>query len=95
MTDKTFNRLMHGVVEDIRKGTPVDTRNLQKNATKGAPVAHGQFVIEVNGLIASYFRYVNNYRELNGRRNRNYRYFQRALNTALEKIGRVEGDANV
>lgn len=102
MTDHLFNRLMHGVVSDIRSMTPVQTGNLKKNATYGRPVAHGKFVIVVDADIAPYAPYVNNYphhvhRDKNGnlvrgRANRNYRYFQRALVASLKKIGEVEGE---
>ena len=102
MTDKMFNKVMHGVVEDIRKKTPVDTRNLRDKATYGSPAAHGTFVITVDAGIAPYFPYVNNnqrhrYRDRNGnivegRSNRNYHYFQKALGVALQKLGTVEGE---
>lgn len=76
--------------------------NLKINATNGAPAAHGTFVIVVDASIAPYFPCVNNYprhryRDRNGvivegRHNRNYQYFQQALQSALEKLGTVEGD---
>lgn len=103
MTDRLFSKIMHGVVGDIRSMTPVRTRNLQRNATYGRPVAHGKFVIVVDANIAPYAPYVNNYphhvyRDKNGnlvrgRINRNYRYFQRALVESLKKIGEVEGES--
>lgn len=102
MTDELFSKVMHGVVADIRSRTPVDTRNLKLYATYGNPAAHGTFVIVVDASVAPYFPYVNNYprhryRDRNGvivegRHNRNYRYFQQALQSALEKLGTVEGD---
>lgn len=101
MTDRLFNKLMHGVVDDIRGMTPKRTGNLRKFATYGRPVAHGKFVIVVDANIAPYAPYVNNYphhvyRDKNGnlvkgRINKNYRYFQGALVKSLERIGEVEG----
>lgn len=103
MTDEMFNKLMHGVVEDIRSMTPKRTRNLAKNATYGRPVAHGKFVIVVDSNIAPYATYVNDYSHhvyrdkggnlVKGKANKNYHYFQRALVETLKKIGSVEGDA--
>lgn len=102
MTDELFNKVMHGVVADIRARTPVKTRNLRDTATYGSPAAHGTFVITVDASIAPYFVYVNNYQRhryrdrggniVEGRSNRNYHYFQKALTAALEKIGTVEGE---
>lgn len=103
MTDQRFNKLMHGVVDDIQKRTPRRLGNLQDKATYGRPVAHGKFVIVVDAQIAPYAPYVNNYkhhmyRDKNGelkegKLNRNYRYFQKALVKVLEKLGEVEGEA--
>lgn len=109
MTDELFNKVMHGVVADIRSMTPVGDKrrdphsgNLKINATNGGPAAHGTFVITVDASIAPYFVYVNNYQRhryrdrggniVEGRSNRNYHYFQKALTAALEKIGTVEGE---
>lgn len=68
MTDRLFNKIMHGVVKDIRSMTPVGDKrrdphsgNLKLNATNGGPVAHGKFVIVVDANIAPYAPYVNNY----------------------------------
>lgn len=101
MTEQLFNKLMHGVVADMRSMTPQRTGNLRKNATYGRPVASGKFVIVLDANIAPYAPYVNNYSHhmyrdksgnlVKGRSNRNYRYFQRALVESLKKIGEVEG----
>ena len=102
MTEQLFNKLMHGVVADIRGMTPKRTGNLRKNATYGRPVANGKFVIVVDANIAPYAPYVNNYSHhvyrdksgnlVKGNINKNYRYFQRALTESLKKIGEVEGE---
>ena len=92
MTDKQFTRIVTAIKADIKGDTPIDTGNLRYNATDGRPIAHGKYVITVSGRIAPYFHAVN-YRERydSGKRNRNYKYFEKSLNKHLEKYAKAAG----
>lgn len=92
MTDEQFTKLMTDLVAKIRADTPVDTRNLRRNATSGRPIGGGAFVISVSVRIAPYFPAVN-YQEWyeNGNPNPNYHYFEDSLERHLEEIAQRIG----
>lgn len=92
MTDRQFTALVTAIAADIRADTPVDTGNLQGNATTERPIAHGKFVISVSGRIAPYFGAVNNRRTYpSGKKNPNYKYFENSLMQHLEKYAKAAG----
>lgn len=91
------------MVGKIRKNTPRLTGNLRDNATKMKSLGADRFVIFVDTSIAPYFKYVNN-EELIRRevkvgqrkaqmykRNRNYKYWEKAVDLAIEDIAQALG----
>lgn len=92
MTDAQFSAQMEKFVAKIREMTPRDTGNLRLNATTGYPESSSSWVISVNQQKAPYFKYVNNRARLsNGAMNRNYKYFQDAVEIAIEELAQAVG----
>lgn len=103
MTNQEFNDIVHHMVGKIRENTPRRTKNLMNNATKSKSLGADRFVIFVDTEIAPYFKYVNNEplirREVKVgnrkaqmfKRNRNYQYWQKAVDLAIEDIAKALG----
>lgn len=103
MTNQEFNTITHRAVAIIRSRTPYYTGNLCNNATKSKSLGADRFIISVNTKIAPYFKYVNNEelirREVKvgknkaqmSKRNRNYHYWQKAVDLVIEDIARALG----
>ena len=96
MTDQQFTFVCSSMLHDIRDKTPKLTGNLADKATLLRSVGANEIRIYVDENIAPYFKYVNNrptYR-VNGKfgsytkQNRNYEYFQHAVEEAVENLAR-------
>lgn len=103
MTDEQFSNICHSMLHDIRGRTPRDTGNLADKATLIRSVGSNEMKIYVDEKIAPYFRIVNERpdyyvksRNSGGRlirQNRNYMYFQRAVEVAIENLARkIDGE---
>lgn len=101
MTDQQFTTVCTSMLHDIRKDTPKLTGNLANNATLIRSVGANEMRIYVDEKIAPYFPYVNNrvsYRVKGkfgsySKLNRNYEYFQKAVETAIENLARkIDGE---
>ena len=103
MTNQEFNAIVHRMVGKIRENTPRRTKNLMNNATKSKPLGADRFVIFVDTDVAPYFKYVNNYKLIERevkvgnrkakmfKRNRNYKYWENAVDLAIEDMAKVLG----
>ena len=103
MTNREFNVITHRAVAIIRSRTPYYTGNLCNNATKSKSRGADRFIIFVNTKKAPYFKYVNNEeiirREVKVgkskaqmfKRNRNYQYWEKAVDLVIEDIARALG----
>lgn len=103
MTDAQFSMIMNKLVEKIQNKTPVDKNNLKGKATRGYASfsSRGIYIINVSGQIAPYFKYVNDYekhryRDKNGevrdgKKNKNYHYFDKALEKGFSGIVKKYG----
>ena len=96
MTDQQFTFVCSSMLHDIRDMTPKLTGNLADKATLLRSVGANEIRIYVDENIAPYFKYVNNrptYRVKGKfgsytRQNRNYEYFQHAVEEAVENLAR-------
>lgn len=86
---------------DIEDMTPKKTRNLAEKATLLRSVGANEIRIYVDENIAPYFKYVNNRPTLYvkgkfgsyTKQNKNYGYFQHAVEVAIEKLARkIDGE---
>lgn len=101
MTDNEFTAICRELQSDIKSRTPRRTGNLRGNATLIRSCGANEIRVYVDTDIAPYFDLVN-YRQtyLVGRRdmkktkqNKNYRYFERAVEIAIENLAsKIGGD---
>ncbi len=96
MTDQQFTNICTDMLHNIQSMTPWATGNLADKATKITGEGTNEIRIYVDENIAPYFKYVNNrptYR-VKGKfgsytkQNRNYEYFQHAVEVAIENLAR-------
>ena len=88
MTDAEFSQFSRAFLNGIQSRTPVRTGNLKLNATKLRSIGKDKAKIFVDTDIANYFDKVNNRDTLsNGKANRNYKYFQKAIKATIEELG--------
>lgn len=101
MTDQQFTNICSEMRNDIEDMTPKKTRNLAEKATLIRPVGSNEIRIYVDENIAPYFKYVNNRPTLYvkgkfgsyTKQNKNYGYFQHAVEVAIEKLARkIDGE---
>jgi hypothetical protein len=92
MTDGEFDKAVRKMLFDIQENTPYDTGNLATKATTPRSISPDKFEIYVDEKIAPYFKYVNNYPRLsNGAVNKNYGYFHKAFEEALQTMANDAG----
>ena len=92
MTDAQFTAFVAVMKWELAKFTPYDTGNLLKNATRSESLGSDKARIYVDTNIAPYFKYVNFYEKLvNGRRNPNKDYFQKGIESAVERAAKMSG----
>lgn len=103
MTDREFNIITGNILAMIRARTPRDTGNLRMNATKSEPLSNSAFRIYINTEgdhlpssqdgIAPYFVFVNYAPTLRGKPNRNYGYWERAIDECARWVATTLGGA--
>lgn len=96
MTDNEFNTTAHFFAQRVKDMTPKRTMNLAFHATKIQSQGADKFRIYVNTVgdhavnsqdgIAPYFQFVNDYETLRNKPNKNYHYFQRAVNKSVQDL---------
>lgn len=101
MNSAAFWKITRNFTANIRGATPKATGNLAYNATRYEPTSGGDVRVYVNTQgdhkpesadgIAPYFIYVNYYEYLRGKRNRNYHYWDRAIDAEAERIAAIVG----
>lgn len=101
MNDAAFWKITRDFTANIRGATPKDTGNLAFNATRYEPIGGGEVRVYVNTQgdhkpesidgVAPYFIYVNYYKELRGKKNRNYHYWDNAIDRETERIAAIVG----
>lgn len=102
MTDQQFTNICSEMRHDIKGMTPWDTGNLADKATKISDLVGNEIRIYVDENIAPYFPYVNNrptyqvkgkFGKSYTKQNKNYGYFQHAVEVAIEKLARkIDGE---
>ena len=101
MTDAEFTAVCGMVKAMIQDDTPKRTRNLALNATRSESLGankiriyvdtEGTHVPESLDGIAPYFVYVNNYPVLRDKPNRNFQYWDKAIDRAIRAIALEKG----